>query len=156
MLLFGFESEGHQTGNSGAAQSSLMMDDYTLPFWIYLGVLTMIVGGAMKKILASHLSTASTLVAWLGATVLVERLWAFCLPAVLLLALLGLGCCLYSTARAIPPPVTLPVHGKAVFITGKKGTPSTLSGVRLCAPSLGSFLTQSFKPSALQGKQLHI
>ncbi|KAG7239578.1 hypothetical protein INR49_028729 [Caranx melampygus] len=94
-----------------------MMDDYTLPFWIYLGVLTMIVGGAMKKILASHLSTASTLVAWLGATVLVERLWAFCLPAVLLLALLGLGCCLYSTARAIPPPVTLPVHGKAVFIT---------------------------------------
>lgn len=101
-----------------------MMDDYTLPFWIYLGVLTMIVGGAMKKILASHLSTASTLVAWLGATVLVERLWAFCLPAVLLLALLGLACCLYSSARAMPPSVTLPVHGKAVFITGKKGDSS--------------------------------
>lgn len=96
------------------------MDDYTLPFWIYLGVLTVFVGGAMKKILASHLSTAPTLVAWLGATVLVERLWAFCLPAVLLLALLGFACCIYSAVRSSPPPATLPAHGKAVFITGKR------------------------------------
>lgn len=95
-----------------------MMDDYTLPFWIYLGVLTVFIGGAMKKILASHLSAAPPLVAWLGATVLVERLWAFCLPAVLLLALLGLACCLYSAARTGPQPA-LPAHGKAVFITGK-------------------------------------
>ncbi|XP_041806727.1 corticosteroid 11-beta-dehydrogenase isozyme 2 [Chelmon rostratus] len=94
-----------------------MMDDYTLPFWIYLGVLTVFIGGAMKKILASHLSAAPPLVAWLGATVLVERLWAFCLPAVLLLALLGLACCLYSAARTGPQPA-LPAHGKAVFITG--------------------------------------
>ncbi|XP_076592256.1 11-beta-hydroxysteroid dehydrogenase type 2 [Chaetodon auriga] len=94
-----------------------MMDDYTLPFWIYLGVLTVFVGGAMKKILASHLSAAPPLVAWLGATVLAERLWALCLPAVLLLALLGLACCLYSAARTGPPPA-LPAHGKAVFITG--------------------------------------
>lgn len=93
------------------------MDDYTLPFWIYLGVLTVFIGGAMKKILASHLSAAPPLVAWLGATVLVERLWAFCLPAVLLLALLGLACCLYSAARTSPQPA-LPAHGKAVFITG--------------------------------------
>ncbi|XP_051234137.1 11-beta-hydroxysteroid dehydrogenase type 2 [Dicentrarchus labrax] len=95
-----------------------MMDDYTLPFWIYLGVLTVFVVGVMKKILASHLGAAPPLVAWLGATVLVERLWAFCLPAVLLLALLGLACCLYSAARTGPPPATLPAHGKAVFITG--------------------------------------
>ncbi|XP_035507652.1 corticosteroid 11-beta-dehydrogenase isozyme 2 [Morone saxatilis] len=95
-----------------------MMDDYTLPFWIYLGVLTVFVVGVMKKILASHLSAAPPLVAWLGATVLVERLWAFCLPAVLLLALLGLACCLYSAARTGPPPATLTAHGKAVFITG--------------------------------------
>ncbi|XP_070780964.1 11-beta-hydroxysteroid dehydrogenase type 2 [Enoplosus armatus] len=95
-----------------------MMDDYTLPFWIYLGVLIVFVGGAMKKILASHLSAAPPLVAWLGATVLVERLWAFCLPAVLLLVLLGLVCCLYSVARPGPPPATLPAHGKAVLITG--------------------------------------
>ncbi|XP_070817566.1 11-beta-hydroxysteroid dehydrogenase type 2 [Chaetodon trifascialis] len=94
-----------------------MMDDYTLPFWIYLAVLTVFVGGAMKKILASHLSAAPPLVAWLGATVLVERLWALCLPAVLLLALLGLACCLYSAARTGQPPA-LPAHGKAVFITG--------------------------------------
>ncbi|XP_074513158.1 11-beta-hydroxysteroid dehydrogenase type 2 [Sebastes fasciatus] len=97
-----------------------MMDDYTLPFWIYLGVLTVFVAGAMKKILASHLSAAPPLVAWLGATVLVERLWALCLPAVLLLlALLGLACCLYATTRTAPlPPATLPAHGKAVLITG--------------------------------------
>ncbi|KAF3686140.1 Corticosteroid 11-beta-dehydrogenase isozyme 2 [Channa argus] len=94
------------------------MDDYTLPFWIYLLVLTVFVGGAMKKILASHLSTAPTLVAWLGATVLVERLWAFCLPAVLLLTLLGLACCIYSATRTSPPSTTLSAHGKAVFITG--------------------------------------
>lgn len=90
-----------------------MMDDYTLPFWIYLGVLTVFVGGAMKKILASHLSAASTLVAWLGATVLVERLWPFCLPAVLL------AVCLYYATRSSPVPSALPAHGKAVFITGK-------------------------------------
>lgn len=94
------------------------MDDYTLPFWIYLAVLTVFVGGAMKKILTSHLSAGPTLVAWLGATVLVERLWAFCLPAVLLL-LIGLTCCcLYSVTRTGPPSPTLPTSGKAVFITG--------------------------------------
>lgn len=110
-----------QTSKSGVSSDSpLMMDDYTLPFWIYLGVLTVFVGGAMKKILASHLSTAPPLVAWLGATVLVERLWAFCLPAVLLLVLLGLACCLYSATRTYPPPTALPAHGKAVLITGKK------------------------------------
>ncbi|XP_029986569.1 11-beta-hydroxysteroid dehydrogenase type 2 [Sphaeramia orbicularis] len=95
-----------------------MMEDYTLPFWIYLTVLTVFIGGAMKKmILASHLSAASTLVAWLGATVLVERLWAFCLPAAVLLALLGLTWCLYSSITSRPLPL-LPAQGKAVFITG--------------------------------------
>ncbi|XP_030271306.1 11-beta-hydroxysteroid dehydrogenase type 2 [Sparus aurata] len=94
-----------------------MMDDYNLPVWIYLAVVTVFVGGAMKKILASHLSAAPPLVAWLGATVLVERLWALCLPALLLLTLLALACCLYS-ARTGPPPATLSTHGKAILITG--------------------------------------
>ncbi|XP_056230417.1 11-beta-hydroxysteroid dehydrogenase type 2 [Seriola aureovittata] len=118
-----------------------MMDDYTLPFWIYLGVLTVFVGGAMKKILASHLSTAPTVVAWLGATVLVEQLWAFCLPAVLLLALLCLACCLYSTARTVPPPTTLPVHGKAVFITGCDSGFGKAAAKRLDALGLEVFAT---------------
>ncbi|XP_053284306.1 11-beta-hydroxysteroid dehydrogenase type 2 [Pleuronectes platessa] len=96
----------------------MMMDDYTLPFWIYLGVLAVFVGGAMKKILASHLSTAPTLVAWLGVTVLAERLWAFCMPALLLLMLLGLVWCLHATTRTRPPPPPLSAQGKAVFITG--------------------------------------
>nr|XP_046254515.1 corticosteroid 11-beta-dehydrogenase isozyme 2 [Scatophagus argus] len=95
-----------------------MMDDYTLPLWIYLGVLIVFVGGAMKKILASHLSAAPPLVAWLGATVLVERLWALCLPAVLMLALLGLACFLYFAVRTGTPPATLSAHGKSVLITG--------------------------------------
>lgn len=95
-----------------------MMDDYTLPFWIYLAVLTVVVGGVMKKILASHLGAAPQLLAWLGATVLVERLWALCLPALLLLALLGLACYLYSSTRIGPKPAMLPAHGKAVLITG--------------------------------------
>lgn len=95
-----------------------MMDDYALPLWIYIAVLTVFVFGAMKKILASHLNAAPTLVAWLGATVLVERLWAFCLPAVLLLALLVLAFCIYLATRTGSPPANLPAHGKAVFITG--------------------------------------
>ncbi|XP_012710303.2 corticosteroid 11-beta-dehydrogenase isozyme 2 isoform X1 [Fundulus heteroclitus] len=94
-----------------------MMDDYNLPFWIYLAVVTVFVGGAMKKVLASHLSAGPTLVAWLGATVLVERLWAFCLPAMLLLVLLALMAFVYSRSRTGPPP-SLPAQGKAVFITG--------------------------------------
>ncbi|XP_062417944.1 11-beta-hydroxysteroid dehydrogenase type 2 isoform X3 [Pungitius pungitius] len=97
-----------------------MMDDYTFPFWIYLGVLAVFVGGAMKRLLASHLGAAPPLVAWLGATVLAERLWSICLPAALLLALLGLACCLYSATKPgpAPPGAALPAHGKAVLITG--------------------------------------
>ncbi|MEQ2298615.1 hypothetical protein AMECASPLE_007064 [Ameca splendens] len=94
-----------------------MMDDYNLSFWVYLVVVTVLVGGGIKKILASHLSTGPTLVAWLGATVLVERLWAFCLPAMLLFMLLALICYIYLRSRTGPPP-TLPVQGKVVFITG--------------------------------------
>lgn len=94
------------------------MEDYTLPFWIYLAVVTVFIGGAMKKILASHLNAASTVVAWLGATVLVERLWAICLPAVLLLVVFGITFCLCSATRTGQPRATLPAHGKAVFITG--------------------------------------
>ncbi|XP_045564224.1 corticosteroid 11-beta-dehydrogenase isozyme 2 [Salmo salar] len=90
------------------------MEDYL--DWIYMGVMSAFVGGAMKKVLASHISAAPTVVAWLGVTLLVERLWFFCVPAALVLAVLCLTCCLYS-ARTAPAP-TLPVQGKAVFITG--------------------------------------
>ncbi|KAK5873473.1 hypothetical protein PBY51_018510 [Eleginops maclovinus] len=68
-----------------------MMEDYTLPFWIYLLVVTVLVGGALKKMLASHLSAAPPLLAWLGASVLGG--WD-------------------------PLPTDLPPHGKAVLITG--------------------------------------
>lgn len=118
-----------------------MMDDYTLPFWIYLGVLTVVVGGVMKKILASHLSAAPPLVAWLGATVLVERLWALCLPAVLLLAVLGLACYLYSSTRTGPPPAILPTHGKAVLITGCDSGFGNASAKRLDALGFEVFAT---------------
>ncbi|KAM4593062.1 11-beta-hydroxysteroid dehydrogenase type 2 [Odontesthes bonariensis] len=90
------------------------MDSCTLPVWFYVAVLTMFVGGAMKKILASHLTAGSALVAWVGATVLMERLWGFFLPALLLLALLGLFCWLFAPRRA---PL-LPAPGRVVFITG--------------------------------------
>ncbi|KAM6979406.1 11-beta-hydroxysteroid dehydrogenase type 2 [Aplochiton taeniatus] len=92
------------------------MEDYALPFWIYMGVMSVFVGGAMKKVLPSHIRTAPTLVAWLGATVLVERLWSFCVPVVVLLAALCLACCLYSAW--ISPQSALSTQGKTVFITG--------------------------------------
>lgn len=94
------------------------MEDYTFPSWIYLAVLTVFVGGATKKILASHLSPTPVMVAWLGVTVLVERLWAICIPALLVLVLLGFVCCLYAAVRTRPSS-RLPAEGKAVFITGK-------------------------------------
>ncbi|XP_034535408.1 corticosteroid 11-beta-dehydrogenase isozyme 2 [Notolabrus celidotus] len=119
----------------------MMMDDYTLPFWIYLGVLTVFIAGAMKKILASHLSAAPTLVAWLGATVLVERLWAFCLPAVLLLALLVLALCIYSATKTCPAPTTLSAHGKAVLITGCDTGFGNASAKRLDALGFEVFAT---------------
>lgn len=93
------------------------MEDYTLPFVIYLCVLTMFLGGAVKKILASQLSAASTFMAWLGATVLVERLYALCLPAALLLAVIWLGFWIHRNLRAKPEQLLSP-QGKAVFITG--------------------------------------
>lgn len=96
------------------------MEDYTLPFWIYLAIVTVFIGGAMKKILASHLNATSTVVAWLGATVLVERLWAFCLPAMLLLVLFGITFCIYYATKTSQPRAMLPAHGKAVIITGKR------------------------------------
>ncbi|KAF7641800.1 hypothetical protein LDENG_00272100 [Lucifuga dentata] len=94
------------------------MEDCTLPFWIYLAVLAVFVGRAMKKVLACHVSAAPTLVAWLGATVLVERLWTFCLPAVLLLAaMLAVTWCLYCRTGPLPATM-LPAQGRAVFVTG--------------------------------------
>lgn len=93
------------------------MDACALSFWIYMGVLSVFVGGTLKKFLASHVSAVPSLVAWLGATLLVERLCAMCMPAVLALAVFCATCWLYSLWAA-PPPV-LPVEGKAVFITGK-------------------------------------
>lgn len=95
------------------------MEDYILPVWIYLAVLTVFVAGAMKKVLACHVSTMPTLVAWLGATVLVERLWTFCLPAILLVAaVLAVAGYLYCR-RSDSPAIMLSAQGKAVFITGK-------------------------------------
>uniref|UniRef100_A0A3Q2C8Z7 11-beta-hydroxysteroid dehydrogenase type 2 n=2 Tax=Cyprinodon variegatus TaxID=28743 RepID=A0A3Q2C8Z7_CYPVA len=99
-----------------------MIENYNIPFWIYLAVVSLFVGGAMKKILACHLSVGPTLVAWLGATVLVERLWVVCLPAMLLLVLLAAMGCIYSRSRTAQLP-NLPAQGKAVFITGKRSPP---------------------------------
>lgn len=94
------------------------MEDYTLPFVIYLCVLTVFLGGAVKKILASQLSGASTFMAWLGATVLAERLYAVCLPAALVLGLVGTGVWLCRNWRAKAREQLLSPDGKAVFVTG--------------------------------------
>ncbi|XP_038135998.1 corticosteroid 11-beta-dehydrogenase isozyme 2-like [Cyprinodon tularosa] len=94
-----------------------MSENYNIPFWIYLAVASLFVGGAMKKILAPRLSVGPTLVAWLGATVLVERLWGFCLPVISLLVLLAAMGWIYSRSRTVQLP-NLPAQGKAVFITG--------------------------------------
>ncbi|MBN3321049.1 DHI2 dehydrogenase, partial [Atractosteus spatula] len=91
------------------------MEEYALSFWIYMGVMSVFVGGAMKKILASHISAAPTLVVWLGLLVLLERLCTLCLPAVLGLAVLCAGCGLIT--RKGSAAQTLPTEGKAVFIT---------------------------------------
>ncbi|KAL1007729.1 hypothetical protein UPYG_G00090810 [Umbra pygmaea] len=90
------------------------MEDYL--DWVYMGVMSVFVGGAMKKFLASHISAAPTAVAWLGVTLVVQILWSYSVPAVLGLALLCLVCCLY--AARMDPVLPLSAEGKAVFITG--------------------------------------
>lgn len=39
------------------------MEDYALSFWIYMGVMSVFVGGVVKKTLASHISAMPSLVA---------------------------------------------------------------------------------------------
>ncbi|KAM9817344.1 11-beta-hydroxysteroid dehydrogenase type 2 [Neosynchiropus ocellatus] len=90
------------------------MEDFSLPSWIYLCVVALMVGGVVKKVVASHLSAVSSVMAWLSATVLAERL-----PVALLLpVLLGLTCGICWVARRRPRHVHMAAHGKAVIITG--------------------------------------
>ncbi|KAJ8252532.1 hypothetical protein COCON_G00218440 [Conger conger] len=70
----------------------------------------------MKKLLGTNMSAAPALAAWLGGTVLVERLCSIWPPAILLLAVLCAACCLLSSRGG--PSSALPAEGKAVFITG--------------------------------------
>ncbi|RXN21080.1 corticosteroid 11-beta-dehydrogenase isozyme 2 [Labeo rohita] len=91
------------------------MEDFAVSFWIYIGVMSVFVGGAVKKFLAFHIGAMPSVVAWLGATLLLERLCALCMPAVLARLVLCVSCWLYFT-WATPKPF-LPVEGKAVFIT---------------------------------------
>ncbi|KAL2088409.1 hypothetical protein ACEWY4_015308 [Coilia grayii] len=93
------------------------MEDYELSFWIYVGVMSVFVGGVVKKILASHISAVPSLVAWLAATMLLERLCTLCLPAFLALAGLCAAYCLFGSRQATLA-TSLPTEGKAVFITG--------------------------------------
>ncbi|TRY56510.1 hypothetical protein DNTS_015658 [Danionella cerebrum] len=92
------------------------MEEFAVSFWIYIVVMSMFVGGAMKKFLALHIGALPSVVAWLGVTLLVERLCALCMPAVLARLVLCVSCWLYFS-WASPKPF-LPVEGKAVFITG--------------------------------------
>lgn len=93
------------------------MEDYAASFWIYIGVMSFFVCGAVKKFLTSHIGAMPSVLAWLGATLLVERLCVLCMPAVLARLVLCVSCWLYFT-WATPKP-SLPVEGKVVFITGK-------------------------------------
>lgn len=92
------------------------MEDFAVSFWIYIGVMSIFVGGAVKKFLAFNIGAMPSVVVWLGATLLVERLCALCMPAVLARLVLCVCCWLYFT-WATPKP-SLPVEDKAVFITG--------------------------------------
>ncbi|XP_061102835.1 11-beta-hydroxysteroid dehydrogenase type 2-like [Conger conger] len=93
------------------------MEDCSLPFWIYMGVMSMFVGGAVRKALAWQVRGAPALLAGLGAALLVERLWALWPPAVLALtALLAARPYLPGAGGARRRP--LPAEGRAVLITG--------------------------------------
>lgn len=90
------------------------MEEFTLPSWIYLCVVALMVGGVVKKVVASHLSTISSVMAWLSATMLAQRLPGDLMP----LVLLGLTCGIWWVAWRRPRPVHMAAHGKAVVITG--------------------------------------
>ncbi|XP_059368163.1 11-beta-hydroxysteroid dehydrogenase type 2-like [Carassius carassius] len=115
------------------------MEDCAVSFWIYIGVMSILVGGAMKKFLAFHIGAMPSMMAWLGATLLVERLCALCMPAVLARLILCVSCWLYFT-WATPKPL-LPVEGKAVFITGCDSGFGNATAKRLDAMGFEVFAT---------------
>lgn len=115
------------------------MEDCAVSFWIYIGVMSILVGGAVKKFLAFRIGAMTSVVAWLGATLLVEKLCALCMPAVLARLAICVSCWLYFT-WATPKPF-LPVEGKAVFITGCDSGFGNATAKRLDAMGFEVFAT---------------
>ncbi|XP_028812661.1 11-beta-hydroxysteroid dehydrogenase type 2 [Denticeps clupeoides] len=93
------------------------MEDYAFSFWIYMGVMSVFVGSAVKKILASHIHAMPSLVTWLSATSLAERFFSFCLSAFFAVAALCAACGINTSKKGVPAS-RLSTEGKAVFITG--------------------------------------
>ncbi|CAL8243611.1 unnamed protein product [Lota lota] len=93
------------------------MEEHGLSLWIYIGVLTLMLMGALQRVLPLHLSSGPALVAWLGASMLMERLWAFW-PAAMLLLTLTLGLAWWLRSTQISQDALLAPEGRAICITG--------------------------------------
>ncbi|KAJ3592988.1 hypothetical protein NHX12_005326 [Muraenolepis orangiensis] len=91
------------------------MEEQGLSLWIYVGVLTVMLVWALLRALPHHISSGPVLMACLGASVLMERLWAFW-PAALLLLTLGLAWWLRSTRTS--QLALLAPEGRAICLTG--------------------------------------
>ncbi|KAA0723398.1 Corticosteroid 11-beta-dehydrogenase isozyme 2 [Triplophysa tibetana] len=115
------------------------MEDYAASFWIYIGVMSIFVCGAVKKFLTSHIGAMPSVLAWLCATLLVERLCVLCMPAVLARLVLCVSCWLYFTWATHKP--SLPVEGKVVFITGCDSGFGNATAKRLDAMGFEVFAT---------------
>ena len=105
------------------------MEEHGLSLWIYVGVLTLMLMGVLQRVLPLHFSSWPALVAWLGASVLMEWLWAFW-PAALLILTLTPGLAWWLRSTRISQDALLAPEGRAICITGQsnpKQSPLPLS-----------------------------
>ena len=108
------------------------MEEHGPSLWIYVAVLAVMLTGALQRVLPLHCSSWPALVAWLGASVLMERLWALW-PAALLTLTLTLALAWWLRSARTSQDALLAPEGRAVCITGQsnpKTSPLPLSPPR--------------------------
>ena len=100
------------------------MEERGLSLWIYVGVLALMLMGALQRVLPLHLSSWPALVARLWASALMEWLGAFWTAALLIFSL-ALGLAWWLRSARVSGVALLAPEGRAVCITGQSNPQTT-------------------------------
>ncbi|XP_059927314.1 11-beta-hydroxysteroid dehydrogenase type 2 [Gadus macrocephalus] len=116
------------------------MEERGLSLWIYVGVLALMLMGALQRLLPLHLSSRPALVARLWASVLTEWLGPFWTAALLIVSL-TLGLAWWLRPARVSGVARLAPEGRAVCITGCDSGFGKASAKRLDALGFKVFAT---------------